>query len=121
VATKILTREQAQSRKDAAVRFAENVLKDPDKADDIESEDLDDWIERKGISLIDNPRKWSLEMANSNWSKNELLGRIQELEGENSDLQDQLDAISDIVSPPPDDDDTDDGDTEENASDDYSD
>ena len=49
VASKILTREQAQSRKDAAVRFAENVLDDPDKADDISSEDLDSWIERKGI------------------------------------------------------------------------
>jgi hypothetical protein len=118
VASKILTRAQAQSRKDAAVRFAENVLDDPDKADDIASEDLDDWIDRKRITLIDNPRrKWSLEMANGNWSKNELLDRIQELEGENSDLQDQLDAISDIVSPPADDDDTDDdGDGDDSAS-----
>ena len=66
MATKILTREQAQSRKDQAARFAENVLDDPDNADDIASEDLDDWVERKGITLIDNPRKWSLEMANSN-------------------------------------------------------
>jgi hypothetical protein len=45
VATKILTREQAQSRKDQAARFAKNVLDDPEKADDIASEDLDDWIE----------------------------------------------------------------------------
>jgi hypothetical protein len=113
VASKIITRQQAQSRKDAAVRFAENVLDDPDKADDIASEDLDDWVERKRITLVDNPgRKWSLEMANSNWSKDELLDRIDELEGENSDLQDQLDAISDIISAPPDDDtdDDDDGD-----------
>jgi hypothetical protein len=50
------------------------------------------------------------------------LDRIDELESENSDLQDQLDAISDIVSPPPDDDDTDDGDdVVDNVSDDYSD
>jgi hypothetical protein len=120
VASKILTRDQAQARKDAAVRFAENFLKDPDKADDIESEDLDDWIERKGITLIDNPGRRSLEMANNNWSKDELLDRIDELESENSDLQDQLDAISDIVSPPPADDDTDDGDdVVDNGSDDY--
>ena len=118
MASKILTRDQAQSRKDAAVRFAENVLDDPDKADDIESEDLNDWIERKGITLVENPRrKWSLEMANTNWSKDELLDRIEELEGENSDLQDQLDAISDIVSPPPADDDTDDDDTQDDDSD----
>jgi hypothetical protein len=87
-----------RARKSAAVRFAENVLGDPDKADDIESEDLDDWIERKGITLIDNPGERSLEMANSNWSKDDLLDRIDELESENSDSQDQLDAISDIVS-----------------------
>ena len=34
-------------------------------------------------------------MANgSNWSKDELLERIDELETETSDLQDQLDAIA---------------------------
>src|SRR5215467_13316362 len=74
VASKILTREQAQSRKDAAVRFAENVLDDPDKADDIESEDLDDWIDRKKITLIDNPKKRSLQVANGNGqTKQDLL------------------------------------------------
>ena len=122
VASKILTRDQAQARKDAAVRFAENVLDDPDKADDIESEDLDDWIERKRISLIDNSGKRSLEMANNKWSKDELVDRIDELESENSDLQDTLDSIADIVSPPPAGDDTDDDDdVADNVSDDYSD
>jgi hypothetical protein len=41
VASKILTRAQAEARKAAAVRFAENFLDDPDKASDIEDEDLD--------------------------------------------------------------------------------
>ena len=86
------------------------IVAGPDKADDIEDEDLDKWIERKGITLIDNPGEGSLKtVANSNSSKDELLDRIDELESENSDLQDQLDAIQDIVSPPPADDDTDDG------------
>src|SRR6516162_2805634 len=106
VASKILTRDQAESRKAAAVRFAENVLDDPDKADDIESEDLDNWIERKGITLI-NPRKRSLEVANANMSKDELLDYIDELESENSDLQDALDSIADLISAPATDDDTD--------------
>jgi hypothetical protein len=66
VASRILTRDQAQSRKDKAVRFAENVLDEPDLADDIESEDLDSWVERKGIKLIDNPRERILKMANGN-------------------------------------------------------
>jgi hypothetical protein len=111
VASKILTRDQAESRKAAAARFALNVLGDADKADDIESEDLDDWIERKKITLIDNSGRRSPKMANSNMSKSELLDYVDQLETENSDLQDALDAIQDIVSPP-DDDDTDDGDSD---------
>jgi hypothetical protein len=103
VASKILTREQAQARKDAAVRFAENVLDDPDKADDIESEDLDDWIERKRITLIDNTGKRSLKkMANGNGdprTKAELLDEIDQLQQDNQDLQDALDAVADIVAP----------------------
>lgn len=97
MASKILTRVQAQSRKDAAVRFAENVLEDPDKAADIESEDLDDWIERKGITLVDNPGERSLKtMANGSddpRTKSELLDYI-------SDLESQLDSINDILNPP---------------------
>jgi hypothetical protein len=115
VASKILTRAQAQSRKAQAVRFAENVLDDPSKADDIESEDLDDWIERKGITLIDNPRR-TLEMANVNMSKDELLDYIDELESENSDLQDTLDSIQDLISPAADDTDDDDDDGDDSVS-----
>jgi hypothetical protein len=99
VASKILTREQAQSRKDAAVRFAEKALDDPDKASDIESEDLDDWVERKRITLIDNTGK-RRKMANGNGdprTKAELLAEIE-------DLQSQLDAINDILNPPDDED-----------------
>jgi hypothetical protein len=111
VASKILTRDQAQSRKNAAVRFAENVLDDPDKAADIEDEDLDDWIERKKITLIDNPRERTLKMANGNGrTKQDLLDQIDDLTQENQDLQDQLDAIADIVAPSDEEDDDDDDD-----------
>ena len=95
MASKILTREQAQARNDAAVRFAENVLDDPDKAADIESEDLADWVERKRITLIDNPTKRSLKMANGNGrTKPDLLDEIDELQQENQELQNALDAIA---------------------------
>ena len=56
MASKILTREQAQARKDAAVRFADNYLDEPDLADDIESEDLDDWVERKKSHSLTIPK-----------------------------------------------------------------
>ena len=109
MASKIFTREQAQARKDAAVRFAENVLDDPDKADDIESEDLDAWVERKKITLVENLGRRANRMANGP-SKQDLQDQIDELTQENQDLQDQLDAIADIVAPPHEDDDDDDQD-----------
>jgi hypothetical protein len=75
------------------------VLRDADKASDIGAEDLDDWIERKGITLVENPSERIPAMANSNMTKDELLDRIDELESENSDLQDALNAIADIALP----------------------
>jgi hypothetical protein len=50
-------------------------------------------------------------MANGNAdprTKSELLDAIDELQQENADLQDQLDAIADIVAPPDEDDQNDD-------------
>jgi len=104
VPSKFATREQAQARKDAAVRFSENVLRDPDKASDIESEDLDDWVERKGITLIDNMGKRSLKMADANQSRQDLLDQIADLQDENDGLCAQLDAIQDVLSGVDDDD-----------------
>jgi hypothetical protein len=101
VASKILTRDQAQSLKDKAVRFAENVLDDPDLADDIADDSLDDWGERKKITLIDNPVERSLKMANGNGdprTKAELLDEIDRLQDQVDDLEDALDAIGDIAS-----------------------
>jgi hypothetical protein len=85
VASKILTRDQAQSRKDEAVRFAENVLDDPDLADSISSEDLDDWVSRKGITLVSNPKARSLKMANGNGNMTK------------ADLEDAVDSALDIL------------------------
>ena len=98
-----LTREQAQARKDAAVRFVDNALEDPDWADEIEDEDLEHWAARKKIQLIDSRRN---AMAGGNGgngrTKQDLLDEIDELQQENQDLQDQLDAIADIVASPED-------------------
>jgi hypothetical protein len=120
VASKILTRDQAEARKAAAVRFAENVLGDFDKADDIAAESLDDWIERKKITLIGNPGR-SLKMAgNGNGdprTKTELLDTIDDLQQQVDDLNDTLDSIMDLAGGgPPDDDDTD-ADTDDDDSD----
>jgi hypothetical protein len=94
-----LTREQAESRKDAAVRFVDNVLGDPDRADEIEEEDLEDYAARRKIELI-NPRR-SMGIANSDpRTKDQLLDEIADLQDEYAALQDQLDAIQDVLSGP---------------------
>jgi hypothetical protein len=51
---KALTADQLQSRKDKAVRFVRNVLQDDERADEIESESLDDYAARRKVPII-NP------------------------------------------------------------------
>ena len=89
----MLTRKQLESRKEKAARFVRDVLGDPERADEIESESLEDYAERRKIKIVGNPR--GEDMA----TKDDLLERIQELEEENDDLQDQLDQIADIATP----------------------
>jgi hypothetical protein len=90
---KALTREQLQARKEQAVRFTSDVLEDPDRAEEIADESLEDYAARRKITIT-NPFGRTKTMA----TKRELEEQIRELEQENSGLQDQLDAIADIVS-----------------------
>ena len=69
-----------------------DVLGDPDRADEIEDESLESYAARRTIEILDNP-KGVRRMA----TKQELLEQIRELEDENSELQNQLDAVADIV------------------------
>src|SRR5215831_4824256 len=104
---KSLTREQLQSRKDRAVRFLRDVKDLPERADEVEDEDLESYAERRKIQLI-NPRR-SASMANGDpRTKQDLLDELDDLRQENADLQDQLDAIADIVSSPEEEDEEDD-------------
>jgi cell shape-determining protein MreC len=90
---KTLTREQLQQRKDKAVRFVRDVLQDPERADEIADESLEDYAERRRIT-IQNRRRRCL-MA----SKRELQERVKELEEINEDLEDRLDQITDLAAP----------------------
>jgi protein AATF/BFR2 len=92
---KALTRDQIQSRKDKAVRFTRDVLGDPDRAEEIEDEDLEDYAERRKFTIT-NPHLRSNHMADGK-TKAELEQEIADLEDENQELQDQLDSIADIV------------------------
>ena len=92
---KTLTRMQLESRRAQAVRFTRDVLDDPDRADEIEDESLEEYAQRRHIQLV-NPKGVSKMPVPT---RRELVDRIKELESENEDLQTQIDEIADIVTP----------------------
>jgi len=109
---KALTRDQLQARKDKAVRFVRDVIGDPDRADEIDDESLEDYAERRKITLT-NP----LGRRTAIMTKQELLDRVQDLEEENQQLQDRLDAVADLVNGDDEEDEDDDDDEEEEEED----
>jgi hypothetical protein len=86
--------------REKAVRFFRDELGDLDRAEEIEEESLEDYAERRKITLT-NPQGRSTAIM----TKQELLDRVQDLEEENQQLQDRLDAVADLVSEDDDDDD----------------
>ena len=100
-----LTRDQLQARKEKAVRFTRDVLGDPDRAEEIEGESLEDYAERRHIKLSNSSKRRKGIMPRGK-TKAELEAEISDLQEENSELQDQLDAVADIVSPDEDEDET---------------
>ncbi len=92
------------------MRFVRDVLDDSERADEIEDEGLEEYAARRKFRIVGkNPQG-----ANAMPTKEALMQRIKELEGENDDLQDQLDQVADIVAPP-DDDQDDNGDNGDDA------
>jgi hypothetical protein len=106
-----LTHDQLQARKEKAVRFTRDVLGDPDRAEEIEDESLESYAERRKIQII-NPKRRHGIMARGK-TKADLEQEIANLQEENQELQDQLDAVADIVAP-----DDDDGDIDEDGEED---
>lgn len=100
-----LTRQQLEARKAQAVRFARDVRQDDGLADEIEDETLEEYAEKRRIKIT-NP-KGVRKMAVK--TRRELMERIEELEGENEDLQSRLDEIADLVAPEEDEDSDDEG------------
>jgi hypothetical protein len=96
-----LTRDQRQARKDKAVRFTKDVLADPNGAEEIEGESLESYADRRRIPII-NPKRRHGIMARGK-TKADLEQEISDLQVENQELQDQLDAVADIVAPDDDD------------------
>jgi hypothetical protein len=95
---KPLSRAQLESRKEKAVRFTRDVLGDPDRADEIADEGLEDYAQRRKIQITNPTRRKNAIMATTK-SKAELEAENADLRDENEELRDQLDSIADIVSP----------------------
>ena len=104
---KELSYAPVEDRKRRAEQFLRDVKQDDDRADEVSDESVESYAQRRGFDIVDNPERRSLKVANANMSKDELLDYIDELESENSDLQDTLDSIQDLISAPAADDDTD--------------
>jgi predicted RNase H-like nuclease (RuvC/YqgF family) len=98
-----LSREQIEARKEKAVRFVRGVLGDPDRADEIAGESLEDYAARRRIQIT-NPERRNRTMAKKTVEDYradiaDLKAQIADLEEENEGLQEQLDGISEILSP----------------------
>ena len=74
---KYQTYEQVEKTKAKASRFAADVLEDDDLADDIDDESPEDYAERKGIVITDNPSRRK-EVANGNGSDDMTKGELQD-------------------------------------------
>ena len=48
---KVLTSDQLESRMERAVRFTRDILGDPDRADEIADESLEDYAERRKLQI----------------------------------------------------------------------
>jgi hypothetical protein len=94
---KQLTRAQLEGRKEKAVRFTRDVLGDPERADEIEAESLEDYAERRKVKLINSFQENAI-MPRTTKTKADLEAEISDLQEENQELQDRLDAIADLVS-----------------------
>ena len=103
-----VTLQQAETARGRAVRAAENLLDDPDRADDFAGMDAREYAVSKGWDIVENPRAGAQKGAKTMATLKEKVKELQdELEGKDSyieELESQLDAITEIVSPSDDDD-----------------
>ena len=120
MAKKIYDSEHAaETAKQRASRFVRDVKGDDDRADEIEDESLDEWLEESG-RRIENPltQKRRNNMATSTQTKADLLEENEALREENEALNNRLNQIFDIAAEPEDDDDEVEEDSDDDDSDD---
>jgi hypothetical protein len=80
------------------MRFTGDVVDDPDRAEEIADESLEDYAQRRKIQITNPSKRRDAIMATTK-SRAELEAEIYDLKYENAELQDQLATIADIVAP----------------------
>jgi hypothetical protein len=79
--------------KKRAVSFTRSVLEDDDRADEIEEESLQDYAERKGITIVENPGPVKEK------SKMAQAGRLKTMAGNTkAELEEMLDQVCTLAS-----------------------
>lgn len=86
---KALTWDQLRDRKQRAVQFLTAVLRDEQRADEVEQESLADYAARRGLTVAENPHEGKSPMA----SNRELQEEIRALESALESVQDVLDEV----------------------------
>jgi hypothetical protein len=100
---KTLTPDQIADRKEKAARFVENVLDDPERAEEIRDESIESYAERRKFQIVENPNGGSMQKFVANPSKADVLEQFvqmrqerDELQRQNDELQQQLDAAKTV-------------------------
>ena len=119
---KTKTLNQVVATQQKAVRFLRDVVGDPDKADEFEAMTPEDYADHKQILIAENPSSRKSHFTTrrvfmAKPTRADLEDRVAELEQENSELNDRLDSIADIIEPG----DSEDEDDDEDEADDESD
>ena len=111
---KRLTLDQVERKREKAVRFLEDVVRDPEKAAEFDSMTTAEYADHKGIEIAENPGRMGKHPGQadpggrlvtlnfdeeSEMTKPELEGKIAELEEEIEDLNSRLDSVLQIVTP----------------------
>ncbi len=80
-----MTREQVEGRKRKAVLFLRNVLRDEDRADQVEAESVEEYAQRRHF-VLSNPRVEEVmgmpereKLADVAADRDELLDKVEEL------------------------------------------
>jgi hypothetical protein len=106
--TKKRTYQQVETAKERAVRFLQNVLDEPDRADEVADESVEDYAARRKFQLVNNPANPT--HATQTWDVLEVVDNPPQRKGHpmastiskaelQSTVNDAADKVSEMLDP----------------------